>query len=69
MATYAGTMSQRPLLPRLVKCESEEDAEDVPKLSHLYALDEEQYYSVRGGAGPSSSEREYDYAVLDWQKK
>ena len=51
------------------KHESEEDGEDVPDLPPPYVPDEEQYYNTKGGRGPSSSEREYDYAVLDWQQK
>ena len=48
---------------------SEEDAEDVPELPPPYVPDEEHYYNARGEGGPSSSERKYDYAVLDWQQK
>ena len=51
------------------KHESEVDGEDVPELPPPYVPDEEQYYNTRGEGGPSSTEREYDYAVLDWQKK
>ena len=49
--------------------ESEEDGEDVPELPPPYVPDEEQCYNTGGGAGPSSPERRYDYAVLDWQQK
>ena len=51
------------------KHESGENGEDVPEVPPPYVPDEEQYYNTRGGAGPSSLERRYDYAVLDWQQK
>ena len=51
------------------KHNSEEDDEGVPEFPPPYVPDEEQYCNARGEAGPSSSEREYDYAVLDWQQK
>ena len=49
--------------------ESEEDGENVPELPPPYVPDEEQCYNIKGGAGPPSLERRYDYAVLDWQQK
>ena len=48
--------------------ESEEEVEDDPELPPPYVPDEEQYNSG-GEARPSSPERRYDYAVLDWQQK
>ena len=48
--------------------ESEKEVEDVPELPPPYVPDEEQY-NTGGEAGPSSPERRYDYAVLDWQQK
>ena len=48
--------------------ESEKEVEDVPELPPPYVPDEEQY-NTRGEAGPSSPERRYDYAVLDWQQQ
>ena len=51
------------------KHEREEDRKDVPELPPPYVPDEEQYYNTRGKGGPSSSDMEYDYAVLDWQQK
>ena len=63
-------LPQAPLLYKQhkeVKHKSEVDGEDAPELPPLHVPDEEQYYNARGG--PSSLEREYDYAVLDWQQK
>ena len=51
------------------KHDSEEDRECDPDPPPPYVPDEKQYYSTRGEGGPSSSEKEYDYAVLDWQQK
>ena len=51
------------------KHNSEEDDEGVPGFPLSYVPDEEQYYKAKGEGGPSSTEREYDYAVLDWQQK
>ena len=51
------------------KHDSEEDREDVPDPPLPYVPDEESYYNARGEGGPSSLEREYDYAMLDWQQK
>ena len=48
--------------------ESEKEVEDVPEVPPPYVPDEEQY-NTGGEAGPSSSERRNDYAVLDWQEK
>ena len=51
------------------KHSSEEDTEDVPEFPPPYVPNEEYYYNTRGEGGPSSSERKYDYAMLDWQQK
>ena len=51
------------------KHNSEEDTEDVPEFPPPYVPNEEHYYNARGEGGPSSLERKYDYAMLDWQQK
>ena len=52
------------------KHEFEEDEEDGPELPPPYVPDEEQHSTTtRDGDGPSSSERRFEYAALDWHKK
>ena len=51
------------------KHDGEEDGEDVPELPPLYVSDEEQHCNTGDGDGPSSMERKFEYAVLDWHKK
>ena len=52
------------------KHESEGNEEDVPESSPPYVSGEEQYYNTAGGGdGPSSMERKFEYAVLEWHKK
>ena len=53
------------------KHDGEEDGKDVPELPPPYVPDEEQHdnNTEDGGPGPSSTERKFEYAVLDWQKK
>ena len=51
------------------KHESEGDEEDIPELPPPYVSAEEQYYTTGGGDGPSSMERKFEYAVLEWHRK
>ena len=51
------------------KHESEEDEEDNPELPPPYVSAEEQNYNTGRGDGPSSLERKFEYAVLEWHKK
>ena len=51
------------------KDNGEEDGEDVPELPPPYVPDEEQHCNTGDGDGPSSMERKFEYAVLDWHKK
>ena len=52
------------------KHESEENEEDIPELPPPYVSVEEQYYNTAGGGDePSSMERKFEYAVLDWHTK
>ena len=50
--------------------EEGEDEEDAPVLPPPYVPAEKQYYNTaRGGDEPSSMERQFEYAVLEWHKK
>ena len=51
------------------KHESERDEEDIPELPPPYVSVEKQYYNTGGGDRPSSMERKFEYAVLEWHKK
>ena len=52
------------------KHESEGDEEDNPEMPPPYVSAEEQYYNTAGGGdGPSSMERKFEYAVLEWHRK
>ena len=52
------------------KHESEGNEEDIPELPAPYVSVEDQYYSTAGGGDrPSSLERKFEYAVLEWHKK
>ena len=49
--------------------EATESMEGPPDLAPPYVPDEDQYYNTRGGAGPPSQERNYDYAEPEWSLK
>ena len=52
------------------KHESEGNEEDILELPPPYVSAEDQYYSTAGGGDrPSSLERKFEYAVLEWHKK
>ena len=52
------------------KHESEGNEKYIPELPPPYVSAEEQYYNTaEDGDGPSSMEREFEYAVLEWHKK
>ena len=51
------------------KYEGEEVEEDVPELPPTYVADEEQQNNTGNGNGSSSTERRFEYVVLDWHKK
>ena len=57
---------QAPLPYKKHKEAKEEDEEDVPELPPAYDFDGEQDCDTGDGDG---SERRFEYAVLDWQKK
>ena len=57
---------QAPLPYKKHKEAKEEGEEDVPELPPAYDFDGEQDCDTGDGAG---SERRFEYAVLDWQKK
>ena len=57
---------QAPLPYKKHKEAKEEGEEDVPELPPAYDFDGEQYCDTGDGDG---SERRFEYAVLDWQKK
>ena len=42
--------------------------EAAPQLHPPYIQDEEHYYNTRSGPGPPNQERNYEYAILDWQQ-
>ena len=52
-----------------VKQETDQDEEDIPEVPPLFVPDEEQYYNIRGGDGPSTQDGNYNYAVVDRQQK
>ena len=52
-----------------MKQEAEEDEEDIPEVPPPFVPDEEQYYNTKCGAGPSTQDGNYDYAVVDRQQK
>ena len=51
------------------KHDSNGKEEDAPEPPPPYVPDEEQHCDTRDGNGPSSQERSFEYAELDWQEK
>ena len=52
-----------------MKEEIDEDEEDIPEVPPPFVPDGELYYNTKGGAGPSTQDGNYDYAVVDRKKK
>ena len=48
---------------------ADEDEEDIPEVPPPFVPDGEQYYNTKCGAGPSTEDGNYDYAVVDRQQK
>ena len=50
--------------------EADEDEEDmIPEVPPPFVPDGEQYYNTKSGAGPSTQDGNYDYAVVNRQQK
>ena len=52
-----------------MKQEIDQDEADIPEVPPPFVSDGEQYYNTKCGSGPPTQDGNYDYAVVDRQKK